>query len=66
MGPIYLNGKRVLTTIDQPYIVDHSSTILANYISISLNFQFSADKNLNMVQGMPGRVFFGQGTRVDS
>lgn len=59
-GPRDLNGRRVLTTIDQPYIVDSSSTSLANYRSISLNFQFPADQNSDMVEGMPGRVFLGK------
>uniref|UniRef100_A0A7N0ZW85 Uncharacterized protein n=1 Tax=Kalanchoe fedtschenkoi TaxID=63787 RepID=A0A7N0ZW85_KALFE len=55
--PMDLNGKRVLTTNDQPYIVDSSSSSLASYRSISLNFQFSAEKDSNMTEGMPGRVF---------
>ncbi|CAM8942214.1 unnamed protein product [Rhodiola kirilowii] len=58
--PRDLNGKRVLTTNDQPYIVDFSSTSLASYRSISLNFQFSAQRNSNLVEGMPGRVFLGK------
>uniref|UniRef100_A0A7N0UT24 Uncharacterized protein n=1 Tax=Kalanchoe fedtschenkoi TaxID=63787 RepID=A0A7N0UT24_KALFE len=58
--PTDINGKRVLTTYDQPYIVDSSSTSLSSYRSISLNFQFSAEKNSNVTEGMPGRVFLGK------
>ncbi|CAM8973137.1 unnamed protein product [Rhodiola kirilowii] len=55
--PIDLNGRRVLTTNDQPFIVDSNSASLASYRNISLDFQFSAEKNSNIAEGMPGRVF---------
>ncbi|KAL5557720.1 hypothetical protein UlMin_033931 [Ulmus minor] len=58
--PVHRGGKRVLTTNDLPFAVDPSSQKLAGYRDISVNFQFSAEKDCKELMGLPGRVFSGQ------
>ncbi|CAI0382115.1 unnamed protein product [Linum tenue] len=51
-------GRRVLTTYNQPFALDGSSQMLANYRDISINYQFSAEEEDSKdLVGMPGRVF---------
>ncbi|KAL8172165.1 hypothetical protein V2J09_023969 [Rumex salicifolius] len=55
-------GARVLTTSDQPFIVDPSSSKLAHYRNISVNYQFAAEEDsVSRVRlGLPGRVYVGK------
>ncbi|KAF5747235.1 hypothetical protein HS088_TW06G01416 [Tripterygium wilfordii] len=58
--PINQGGRRVLTTHDQPFSLDPSSRRLVNYRDVSIQYQFSAEKNSSDVVGLPGRVFLGK------
>ncbi|KAF5740952.1 NIN-like protein 1 [Tripterygium wilfordii] len=58
--PVNQGGRRVLTTHDQPFSLDPSSRRLVNYRDISIQYQFSAEKNSSDVVGLPGRVFLGK------
>ncbi|KAJ8772798.1 hypothetical protein K2173_027975 [Erythroxylum novogranatense] len=55
--PVNREGRRVLTTHDQPFALDPSSRKLARYRDISVNYQFSAEENAKEFAGLPGRVF---------
>lgn len=58
--PVNRGGKRVLTTNDQPFSLDPNCRSLVNYRDISVNYQFSAEKDSEESEGMPGRVFLGK------
>lgn len=60
--PVNRGGRRVLTTNDQPFSLDPSCPRLARYRDISVNYQFSAEEDSSELAGLPGRVFFGQGS----
>ncbi|KAG8369280.1 hypothetical protein BUALT_Bualt15G0135000 [Buddleja alternifolia] len=56
--PVNRGGKRVLTTNDQPFLLDlNCCPRLAHYRDISVNYQFSAEEDSREVVGLPGRVF---------
>lgn len=61
--PVDSGGKRVLTTKEQPFSHDPMCQRLAHYREISVNYQFSAEKEDSSSKdllGLPGRVFLGQ------
>ncbi|CAA0842008.1 Protein NLP5 [Striga hermonthica] len=59
--PITRDGKRVLTTYNQPFSLDlNCPPRLAHYRDISVNFQFVADEDSKEVVGLPGRVFMNR------
>ncbi|GER49718.1 plant regulator RWP-RK family protein [Striga asiatica] len=59
--PITRDGKRVLTTHNQPFSLDlNCPPRLAHYRDISVNFQFVADEESKEVVGLPGRVFMNR------
>ncbi|KAK6116175.1 hypothetical protein DH2020_008444 [Rehmannia glutinosa] len=53
-------GKRVLTTNNQPFSLDLNCPRLAHYREISVNYQFLADEDSKEVVGLPGRVFMNK------
>ncbi|XP_009600534.1 protein NLP5 [Nicotiana tabacum] len=55
--PIYRDGKRVLSTNDQPFSLDLNCPRLAHYRQASLNYQFPANDDSKEMVGLPGRVF---------
>nr|GEU82112.1 hypothetical protein [Tanacetum cinerariifolium] len=55
--PVIRNGKRVLTTENQPFMVNSDSTNLSCYREVSKNYQFAAEYDSNEIIGLPGRVF---------
>ncbi|KAF6148410.1 hypothetical protein GIB67_036625 [Kingdonia uniflora] len=58
--PVKRGEESVLTTNDQPFSFDPNSQQLANYRSISMNYQFAADEDSHESAGLPGRVFLGK------
>ncbi|GAB2219266.1 hypothetical protein Droror1_Dr00006899 [Drosera rotundifolia] len=58
--PAKRGNKSYLSTAEQPYFHDPSSTRLINYRYISENYQFSAEEESKETLGMPGRVFLGK------
>ncbi|XP_059634534.1 protein NLP4-like [Cornus florida] len=58
--PVYTGGRRVLTTNGQPFSLDLNCPRLASYRDISVNYQFSAEKDSKEMVGLPGRVFMGK------
>ncbi|XP_073264828.1 protein NLP2 isoform X2 [Populus alba] len=55
--PVKKEGKNVLTTIGQPYLLDRKCQSLASYRNVSKDFQFPADEDSKELVGLPGRVF---------
>ncbi|KAJ6765614.1 PROTEIN NLP2 [Salix purpurea] len=55
--PVKKEGKNVLTTIGQPYLLDRQCQSLASYRDVSKDFQFPADEDSKELVGLPGRVF---------
>lgn len=55
--PVDRGGRQVLTTDDQPFSLDPNCPRLAKYRDISVNYQFSAEKDSKELLGLPGRVF---------
>lgn len=57
--PVVRNGKRVLTTENQPFKVISDSSNLSNYREVSKNYQFvvDAEYDSNDMIGLPGPVF---------
>ncbi|GJQ98680.1 NLP2-like protein isoform X1 [Tanacetum coccineum] len=55
--PVIRNGKRVLTTENQPFMVNSDSTNLSCYREVSKNYQFAAEYDSNEIIGLPGHVF---------
>ena len=55
--PIKKEGKHVLTTFGQPYLLDPKSQSLASYRNVSKTFQFPADDDSKELVGLPSRVF---------
>ncbi|XP_071715928.1 protein NLP5-like [Rutidosis leptorrhynchoides] len=58
--PVIINGKRILTTVNQPFMVNSDNTNLLNYREVSKSYQFDADYNSNESMGLPGRVFLSK------
>ncbi|KAL8150275.1 hypothetical protein V2J09_020083 [Rumex salicifolius] len=58
--PVRRGGKNFLVTVEQPYFHDPSSSSLANYRSVSMKYEFSADEGSKEGLGLPGRVFLGK------
>lgn len=56
-APIKNGGRCVLTTSEQPFILDPRSTGLLKYRTVSLMYVFSADGESDGDLGLPGRVF---------
>ncbi|KAJ6395424.1 hypothetical protein OIU77_020637 [Salix suchowensis] len=55
--PTEKEGKNVLTTIDQPYLVNSSCKSLASYRNVSTSYHFQAEEDSKDSVGFPGRVF---------
>ncbi|KAL3621537.1 hypothetical protein CASFOL_036449 [Castilleja foliolosa] len=58
--PVTRDGKRVLTTHNQPFSLDVNCLRLARYRDISVNYQFVADEDSKEAVGLPGRVFMNK------
>ncbi|XP_077246844.1 protein NLP5-like [Tasmannia lanceolata] len=58
--PIKRGNRHVLTTCGQPFSLNPCAQRLANYRTVSTNYQFSAEENSNEMVGLPGRVFLGR------
>ena len=55
--PMWLGDQYVLTTCEQPYLLDH---MLAGYREVSRLFMFPAEKKSGYFLGLPGRVFISK------
>ena len=58
--PVNRDGRRVLTTSNQPFAFGSSNPRLASYRDISADFHFAAEEDSKEVVGLPGRVFLGK------
>lgn len=58
--PVNRNGRRVLTTSDQPFSLDPNCSRLSSYRNVSVHYQFAAEKDTNESNGLPGRVFLSK------
>ncbi|XWS20845.1 hypothetical protein CRYUN_Cryun30bG0003900 [Craigia yunnanensis] len=58
--PVNRGGRHVLTTSEQPFLLDPNSQKLASYRNISVNYQFSAEEDSKDMAGLPGRVFLSK------
>ena len=58
--PTLIGDRQVLTTCGQPFWLDSRNQRLANYRSVSMKYQFSADESARAELGLPGRVFVGR------
>ncbi|XP_065622117.1 protein NLP2-like isoform X2 [Quercus suber] len=58
--PVNRDGRRVLTTSNQPFAFGSSNPSLASYRDISADFHFAAEEDSKEVLGLPGRVFLGK------
>uniref|UniRef100_A0A0D9XR13 RWP-RK domain-containing protein n=1 Tax=Leersia perrieri TaxID=77586 RepID=A0A0D9XR13_9ORYZ len=52
--PVRNGGQQVLTTSDQPFLLDQK---LTGYREVSRQFMFSAEQGPGLFPGLPGRVF---------
>lgn len=50
-------GKHVLTTHNQPFVVNSNCKNLADYRVVSSRYQFAAEEDSKEFPGLPGRVF---------
>ncbi|XP_051126426.1 protein NLP4-like [Andrographis paniculata] len=55
--PVTREGKRVLTTSNQPFSLDLNCPRLRHYREISVNYHFPAEEDSTEGVGLPGRVF---------
>ncbi|OIT03946.1 PREDICTED: protein NLP4-like [Nicotiana attenuata] len=55
--PINRDGRHVLSTTDQPFLLDLNCPRLANYRQVSVKYQFPANEDSKEIVGLPGRVF---------
>lgn len=55
--PINRDGRRVLSTTNQPFLLDLNCPRLANYREVSVKYQFPANEDSKEIFGLPGRVF---------
>jgi len=58
--PVNKGGTQVLSTTDQPFSINSSSSQLADYRNISMKYEFAAQENSSESVGLPGRVFLGK------
>ncbi|XP_030512905.2 protein NLP2-like [Rhodamnia argentea] len=58
--PVRKEGRRVLTTDNQPFSLGLSSRSLEIYRSVSKSYQFSAEDDSKDHLGLPGLVFLGK------
>lgn len=58
--PIKKGLKSFLTTAEQPYFHQPSSTRLVHYRDVSAKYEFLADEDTKQALGLPGRVFLGK------
>ncbi|XP_047341414.1 protein NLP6-like [Impatiens glandulifera] len=56
-APVKNGSRYVLTTSEQPFVLDPNSTGLYKYRTVSLMYSFSVDGESDGVLGLPGRVF---------
>lgn len=59
-APVKNGDRRVLTTSEQPFVLDPHSISLLQYRTISLTYLFSVDGHSDGDLGLPGRVFSQQ------
>ncbi|XP_071691390.1 protein NLP1-like [Rutidosis leptorrhynchoides] len=57
--PVIINGKRVLTTMNQ-HMVNANSANLSYYREVSKSYQFGAEFNSNELMSLPSRVFLNK------
>ncbi|CAA2956671.1 NLP6-like isoform X1 [Olea europaea subsp. europaea] len=55
-APVKAGGRYVLTTSEQPFVLDPNSNGLHQYRLVSLMYMFSVDGDTDVL-GLPGRVF---------
>ncbi|KAL8234365.1 hypothetical protein R6Q59_020465 [Mikania micrantha] len=55
--PVTTQGKQVLTTEDQPFIINSDSTDLSNYREISKSYKFVAEYDSTELIGLPATVY---------
>ncbi|GMH18905.1 hypothetical protein Nepgr_020746 [Nepenthes gracilis] len=58
--PVNAGGTRILTTSNQPFLLDPNNPRLTSYRNISVSYQFAAEEDSNVTLGLPGRVFTGK------
>ncbi|CAN8274102.1 unnamed protein product [Cochlearia groenlandica] len=56
-APVRKNGRDLLTTLGQPFILNPNGNGLNQYRMISLTYMFSVDSESDVELGLPGRVF---------
>ncbi|GLJ46979.1 hypothetical protein SUGI_0991650 [Cryptomeria japonica] len=55
--PVMRSNRHVLTSCEQPYVLDENSRYLHGYRDISTGFYFPAETGPGAFPGLPGRVF---------
>ncbi|XP_056865793.1 protein NLP7 isoform X2 [Raphanus sativus] len=56
-APVRKNGRELLTTLGQPFVLNPNGNGLNQYRMISLTYMFSVDSDCDIELGLPGRVF---------
>ena len=56
-APVTSGGRLLLTTSEQPFVLDPQCISLLQYRTVSLSFLFSVDIHRDGDLGLPGRVF---------
>nr|VDD40265.1 unnamed protein product [Brassica oleracea] len=56
-APVRKNGRDLLTTLGQPFVLNPNGNGLNQYRMISLTYMFSVDSDCDIELGLPGRVF---------
>lgn len=56
-APVRKNGRDLLTTLGQPFVLNPNGNGLNQYRMISLTYMFSVDSESDVELGLPGRVF---------
>ncbi|EOA15435.1 hypothetical protein CARUB_v10004076mg [Capsella rubella] len=56
-APVRKNGRDLLTTLGQPFVLNPNGNGLNQYRMISLTYMFSVDSESDIELGLPGRVF---------
>ncbi|XP_010538845.1 PREDICTED: protein NLP7-like isoform X2 [Tarenaya hassleriana] len=56
-APVRKNGRELLTTLGQPFVLNPNGNGLNQYRMISLTYMFSVDSESDIELGLPGRVY---------
>lgn len=56
-APVRKNGRDLLTTLGQPFVLNPNGNGLNQYRMISLTYMFAVDSESDIELGLPGRVF---------